>query len=108
MNIDFIDNYDELEVRLYGEIDHHCARGLSDSIDFKIRRHSPSRLVLDFGGVSFMDSSGLAIVMGRRKLMANYDGKVELRHLCGAAKKVFDMAGISKYVIVKEDPNESE
>lgn len=107
MKIDFISNYDELEVRLYGEIDHHYARGLAESIDFKIRRHNPSRLVLDFGGVSFMDSSGLAIVMGRRKLMQSYDGTVELRHLCGSAKKVFDMAGIGKYVLIKEDANES-
>ena len=107
MKIDFINNYDELEVRLYGEIDHHCARGLSENIDFKIRRHNPSRLILDFGGVSFMDSSGLAIVLGRRKLMHSQDGTVELRHLCGAAKKVFDMAGIGKYVIIKEDANES-
>ena len=44
-------------------------------------------LILDFGGVSFMDSSGLAVVMGRRKLMNSIDGSVELRHVCGAAKK---------------------
>lgn len=108
MNVTFQSNFDELEVRIYGEIDHHCARGISESIDFKIKRHRPMLLILDFGGVSFMDSSGLAIVLGRRKLMQNYDGKVELRHLCGAAKKVFDMAGIGKYVTVKEDHNESE
>ena len=108
MNVTFQSLFDELEVRIYGEIDHHCARGLSESIDFKIKRHRPMLLILDFGGVSFMDSSGLAIVLGRRKLMQNYDGKVELRHLCGAAKKVFDMAGIGNYVTVKEDHNESE
>ena len=108
MNVTFQNNYDELEVWLCGEIDHHCARGLSESIDFKIKRHCPSLLILDFGGVSFMDSSGLAIVMGRRKLMQNYDGKVELRHLCGAAKKVFDMAGIANYVLIKEDHHESD
>lgn len=108
MNVTFQSNFDELEVRLYGEIDHHCARGLSENIDFKIKRHRPTLLILDFGGVSFMDSSGLAIVFGRRKLMQNYDGTVELRHLCGAAKKVFDMAGIGNYVTVKEDHNESE
>ncbi len=103
MNVTFQENFNELEVRLQGEIDHHCARGISDSIDFKIKRLRPSLLVLDFGGVSFMDSSGLAVVMGRRRLMNTMDGSVELRHLCGAAKKVFDMAEISRYVTVKED-----
>lgn len=107
MDVTFQSNYDELEVRLYGEIDHHCARGLAENIDFKIMRHRPARLILDFGGVSFMDSSGLAIVLGRRKLMQRYEGSVELRNLCGAAKKVFDMAGIANYVTVKEVQYES-
>lgn len=103
MNISFQENSNELEVKLNGEIDHHCARGLSDSIDFKIRRLHPSLLVLDFGGVSFMDSSGLAVVMGRRRLMSSLQGDVELRHLNGAARKIFDMAQISRYVTIKED-----
>ena len=103
MNIKIQENFNELEVLLSGEIDHHCARGISESIDFKIRRLCPSLLILDFGGVSFMDSSGLAVVMGRRKLMNSIDGSVELRHVCGAAKKVFEMAEISRYVTIKED-----
>ncbi len=103
MNITFQENFSELEVRLSGEIDHHCAKELSDSIDFKVKRLRPARLILDFGGVSFMDSSGLAVVMGRRKLMNSLEGSVELRHLNGAPKKIFDMAGITRYVSVKED-----
>ena len=103
MYVSFHENREELEVCLQGEIDHHCARGISENIDFKIKRLRPSLLIMDFGGVSFMDSSGLAIVMGRRKLMQSMDGSVELRHLCGSAKKVFDMARISNYVTVKEE-----
>ncbi len=101
MNITFQQNYNELEVKLSGEIDHHSARGISESIDFKIKRHRPALLILDFGGVSFMDSSGLAVVMGRRKLMEIMDGSVELRHLCGPTKKIFDMAGINRYVRIR-------
>lgn len=103
MNITFQENFNELEVTLRGEIDHHCAKGISDSIDFKIRRSKPALLVMDFGGVSFMDSSGLAVVMGRRRLMHSMDGQVELRHLNGAVKKVFEMAQIARYVKIKED-----
>ncbi|MBQ6823992.1 MAG: STAS domain-containing protein [Clostridia bacterium] len=103
MNITFQNNCNELEVKLFGEIDHHCAKGLSESIDFKVWRHRPALLILDFGGVSFMDSSGLAIVMGRRRLMKQLDGTVELRHLSGGTKKIFDMAEINRYVTVKED-----
>ena len=101
MNVTFQNNFNELEVKLSGEIDHHSVRGLSESIDFKIKRHRPALLILDFGGVSFMDSSGLAVVMGRRRLMEQMDGAVELRHLCGATKKIFDMAGIGRYVKIR-------
>ena len=103
MNVTFQNNFNELEVRLTGEVDHHSVKGLSESIDFKILRHQPERLILDFGGVSFMDSSGLAVVMGRRKLMQSRGGSVELRHLNGSAQKIFKMAGINRYVTVKED-----
>ena len=103
MNATFLNNYNELEVLLYGEIDHHCAKGLGESIDFKILRHEPEVLVLDFGGVSFMDSSGLAIVMGRYQKMKTRGGRVELRHLCGGTKKIFEMAKIRRFVKIKEE-----
>lgn len=103
MNVTFENHADALEVKLYGELDHHCTQGLCESIDFKIIRHKPPLLILDFGGVSFMDSSGLAVVMGRRKLMSRLDGAVQLRHLNGNIKRIFEMARIRNYVQIKED-----
>ena len=107
MDATFENREDALEVKLYGELDHHCTRGLCESIDFKILRHKPPLLILDFGGVSFMDSSGLAVVMGRRKMMQKLDGTVQLCHLNGNTKRIFEMAGIRKYVQIKEDSYES-
>lgn len=106
MNLNFNQNFNELEVKIQGEIDHHCAAAVAKTIDFKIRRHRPVLLILDFGGVSFMDSSGLAIVMGRKKLMTSIDGKVELRHLCGSTKKIFEMAHLDRYVTIKKEDNQ--
>ncbi len=103
MDLSFEHNYNELEVKLRGEIDHHCALSVAKTIDFKIRRHRPILLILDFGGVSFMDSSGLAIVMGRQKLMNSIDGSVEIRHLCGSAKKIFEMAHLEKYITIQKE-----
>ncbi len=98
MNITFQQNFNELEARLMGEIDHHSARGIAETIDFKIRRLQPQLLILDFGGVSFMDSSGLAVVMGRWRLMQSLGGQIELRHLSGSIQKIFEMAELSRYV----------
>lgn len=103
MNLRFFQNFNELEVHLQGEIDHHCAQDLSKTIDFKIRRHRPVLLIMDFGGVSFMDSSGLAIVMGRRKLMESMEGTVEIRNLCDPAKKIFEMAHLDRYVKIRKE-----
>lgn len=103
MNLKFIQNYNELEVHLQGEIDHHCAAAVAKTIDFKIRRHRPILLIMDFGGVSFMDSSGLAIVMGRRKLMNSIDGSIEVRHLCNPAKKIFEMAHLDRYITIRKE-----
>ena len=103
MDISFIQNFNELEVQLRGEIDHHCAAAVAKTIDFKIRRHRPVLLIMDFGGVSFMDSSGLAIVMGRKKTMNSIDGSLEIRHLNGSAKKIFEMAHLDRFVTIQKE-----
>ncbi|MEG1774675.1 MAG: anti-sigma factor antagonist [Oscillospiraceae bacterium] len=67
---------DELRVLLFGEIDHHSAIEMRRQIDEAAERHRPRNLVLDFGGVTFMDSSGIGLVMGRYKLVGGWGGGV--------------------------------
>ena len=57
-----------LTIYLQGEIDHHTAGNIRNRTDNEILRHSPEELILDFSGVSFMDSSGVGLVIGRYKL----------------------------------------
>ncbi|MCM1579426.1 MAG: STAS domain-containing protein, partial [Ruminococcus sp.] len=52
---------------LDGELDHHAAGRIRDEIDLAVSSSSPETLVIDFGEVTFMDSSGLGLVMGRYK-----------------------------------------
>ena len=61
---------------LSGEIDHHCARPMRVEIDEMIEQVQPTVLILDFGGVTFMDSSGIGILIGRKKTMDMHAGKV--------------------------------
>lgn len=67
---------------LSGELDHHAARSLREQIDGAVDRTGAKRLRLDFEGVTFMDSSGIGLVMGRYRLMparrrtAERDGRV--------------------------------
>ena len=79
-----------------GEIDHHNAAKLRNDIDEAVESSYPEVLILDFGGVTFMDSSGIGLVMGRYKLMKNISGKVFIENAPRFIKKVFKMAGIEK------------
>ncbi len=81
---------------LSGEIDHHSAAMLREEIDRAIEISYPEVLILDFGGVTFMDSSGIGLVMGRFKLMQNISGKVLIENAPKSIKKVFKMSGIDK------------
>lgn len=83
---------------LYGEIDHHSAVKLREEIDCAVESSYPEVLVLDFGGVTFMDSSGIGLVMGRWKLMQALSGKVTIENAPPFIKKVMRMAGIEKLI----------
>lgn len=86
---------DTVTALLTGEIDHHGAGKLRDSIDDTLRRTCPRLLVMDFGGVEFMDSSGIGIVLGRYRLMQDMGGKLALRNLPPHIRRVMQVAGIS-------------
>lgn len=87
-----------LELYLKGELDHHGARGAMDDLDREIALALPLKLILDFRAVSFMDSSGIAVVMRARQRMQELGGAVTLRGLAAQPRKVLDAAGINRLV----------
>ena len=91
---------DEKSVTTYisGEIDHHNAAKLRSDIDEAVESAYPEFLVLDFGGVTFMDSSGIGLVLGRYRLMQDISGRVVIENAPRNIKKVFKMAGIEKLI----------
>ena len=88
---------------LSGDIDHHSSELLRKEIDEIIRKTEPEESVLDFSGVTFCDSSGIALVLGRYKLMNAAGGKVTLCSLPKSAKNIFLMAGLDRFVRIKEE-----
>lgn len=89
-----------LTVSVEGEIDHHSAAGLRGEIDGLVRKYSPLCLILDFAGVDFCDSSGIALVLGRYRLMRSLGGEVELTRLPENVRHIFDMADLKRFVKV--------
>lgn len=92
----------EINVFLEDEIDHHSASLIRVSIDEAVIRKRPQLLVLDFEKVTFMDSSGIGLVMGRYKLMKSIGGKIKVLNLSPGAYKVMCLAGIERLGEVKQ------
>lgn len=91
-----------LTVVLTGEIDHHCAKSYISSITAKIEAYTPRLCTLDFQEVTFMDSSGIAVVINALRNMTRIQGILELTGLNAQPMKVFRTSGIDKLVEIKE------
>lgn len=118
MNVE-IKNYPSartLVAEICGDIDHHTAKYFRGEIDKAIRSHNPLTLILDYSQVTFMDSSGIGLVMGRYKIMSEMDGEVIVASPPAYIRKVLQLAGIHRltkivtdiapYIKEKEAPKE--
>lgn len=92
-----------LIVGMDGEIDHHSAEHIRKKIDSQIVFGNIKRIVFDFSKVSFMDSSGIGIVMGRYRNMQNLHGSTAIANVTPHIRRVFEMAGISKFVRIYDN-----
>ena len=91
-----------LTVALTGEIDHHCAKAYIQTIAAKIEAYTPDICILDFRDVSFVDSSGIAVVINALRSMTQIEGKLLLTGLLPQPMRVFRASGIDKLVEIKE------
>ena len=92
----------KLTIALKGEIDHHSAKDTMRVVGNKIDLYLPVMCVLDFKDVTFMDSSGIAIVINTLRRMREIQGKVRLRSVPQQAMKVLLAAGIERLVEIEE------
>lgn len=95
-----------MTVLVKGEIDHHTAPDIRETIDDAIIvNDSVKKIILDFSEVSFMDSSGVGLVMGRYRIASGKGKKMELNGLGERDFKIMKMSGIEKLMPIskKED-----
>ena len=83
-----------LTALLQGDIDHHTASAMREVIDRTAESCLPQKLVLDFSGVSFMDSSGIGLVMGRYRLIRSMGGTLEITGTSARIRAMMKMAGL--------------
>lgn len=92
-----------LTVALTGEIDHHCAKSYIRAITGKIEAYTPNMCILDFRDVTFIDSSGIAVVINALRMMNQMGGTLVLSGINDQPMKVFRAAGVDRLVQMKEE-----
>lgn len=90
-----------LLLELQGELDHHGARNAMRELELAIDAALPKRLVLDFSGISFMDSSGIALILRAQQRMQMLEGVLLICGVPSQARRVMDAAGIGRLVTIK-------
>lgn len=83
-------------VYIQKELDHHLAKKIRQEVDFLIDRGNVKYLIFDFGGVSFMDSSGIGMIIGRYKKLRFFGGELRLSGIRPEVERIFSMSGIYK------------
>jgi stage II sporulation protein AA (anti-sigma F factor antagonist) len=95
---------DVLCIRLSGELDHHSADELREKASTVIVRNEIHHIVLNLEHLSFMDSSGLGVILGRYKQIKQVDGEMVVCAISPAIKRLFEMSGLFK--IIRLEPTE--
>lgn len=84
-----------------GEVDHHRARELMAELDRQLELELPRSVTLDLGGVSFMDSSGIAILLRARQRVSALGGALQVIHVPEQAARVLRAAGVDKLIALR-------
>lgn len=81
---------------LSGELDHHNAKEMREVIDNAVELNMPTLLVMDFGDINFMDSSGIGLVMGRYRNLSKTKAELHITNAPPQILKMFKLAGIER------------
>ena len=83
---------------IHEEIDEYVVQNMRRRLDNEIERYMPKEVIFDFNKVSFMDSAGIGLIIGRYKRASMLGGKVEVTNLTVPVRKIFEMSGILKII----------
>lgn len=83
---------------LTGDIDHHSTRKLRSELDNFVITMQPDILIIDLTGISFMDSSGIGLIIGRYKLLKELGGRLEVKSPQPYIRRVLRLSGIERIV----------
>ncbi|WP_090395695.1 anti-sigma F factor antagonist [Natribacillus halophilus] len=90
-------------VRLYGELDHHAASALRSRVDEALEDSGVEHLLLNAEGLTFMDSSGIGVILGRYKKLQARGGELVVCSVSPSVRRIFEMAGLFKVLRLENE-----
>ena len=96
MNVNYEKDGKVLRFEITEEIDHHWSEKIRRQADDEIERYIPKRVVFDFNKVTFMDSAGIGMLIGRYKVVKLLGGNLEMINVKPSIRKIFEMSGLPK------------
>ena len=91
-----------LWLKITEELDHHTVERLRKKADYEIEKYIPRKVIFDFNNVTFMDSAGIGLILGRYKNVSILGGKLELTNVSKQIIKILNMSGLSRVIEIKE------
>ena len=98
LNIDYSKKDKLLTVEITEEIDHHIVEKIRRKVDDEITRYMPRKTIFDFSRVTFMDSAGIGMLIGRYKMMKLIGGSLEIVNISQTVRRILEMSGINKII----------
>ncbi|HHT62139.1 MAG: anti-sigma F factor antagonist [Bacillota bacterium] len=102
MNLDFKSDKDKLYVKIEGELDLSVATSFRATLEEKIDVNQARHLILDFSQVSFIDSSGLGVILGRYKRLKEIGGTVQIIGVNEQIEKILELSGLSRIMDIRK------
>lgn len=91
-----------LILKITEEIDDHKVQEIRRRADYEMERYMPRKVIFDFDSVTFMDSAGIGLIIGRYKFANMIGAKLGLKNLGESVKRIFEMSGVLKLIPVFE------
>ena len=92
-----------LIIKITDEIDECSVQRIRRKADYEMERYMPKRIVFDFDSVTFMDSAGIGLLIGRYKFANMLGARLEISNLTQSVRRIFEMSGILKLIPIVDN-----
>ena len=103
MEIQYSNENKALLLKITDELDHHAVEKLRRKVDYEIEKHIPRKVIFDFNNVTFMDSAGIGLILGRYKSISSLGGKLEIINASETVNKILIMSGVNKLIDINKE-----